>query len=93
MAFFYLKEPRKFNYQPRYYDADREMREELISNAKKELGLQDKDTTYRPSIKGKFRNAEKVVSLNFKRKAEKRSNSRILFLIILLCVIFYFIFY
>ena len=43
MGFFYLKEPKKFNHRPIYYDENKEIRDEIISNAKRELGIDDEN--------------------------------------------------
>lgn len=58
-------EYRKFHMQPRYWNPEKEAREERIKRAKAELGLEDENTTYIPDLKGKFTREYN------KRKAEK----------------------
>ncbi len=39
MPFFKKREPRRYDYYPRYYDADKEDLEKRIRNAKAEMGI------------------------------------------------------
>ena len=93
MAFFYLKQPRKFNYRPVYYDEDKEMHEEIIAKAKKDLGMEDENNkVYRPQIKGSFKGGGEKITFNFKRREAKKSTSRMLALVVLLLVLGYLFF-
>ncbi len=40
MTFFKKREPKRYDYYPRYYDADKEDLEKRIKNAKAEMGIQ-----------------------------------------------------
>ena len=94
MAFFYLKKPRKFNHRPLYYNEDKEIHEELVAKAKKDLGIEnEKDgNVHRPQIKGSFRGGGDKISFNFKRQEAKKSNSRIIVIIGLLFLLIYLFF-
>lgn len=52
---FKQPEYRKFNLQPRYWDPEKEAREEREKRIKAELGLKDENGQYIPNIKGQFR--------------------------------------
>ena len=94
MAFFYFKQPRKFNYRPIFYDEDKEMHDELVANAKKELGIEEEksDKVYRPQIKGSFRGGGDKISFNFKRREAKKSNFRLVGILGLLLLLGYLFF-
>jgi len=95
MAFFYLKQPRKFNYRPIYYDEDKEMHEEIVANAKRELGIKDEESegkVYRPQIKGSFRGGGDKISFNFKRREMRKSNFRMVGIVMLLLFLIYLFF-
>jgi len=94
MAFFHLKQPRKFNYRPIYYDEDKEMHEELVANAKRDLGIKDENDSkvYRPQIKGSFRGGGDKISFNFKRREAKKSNARMILILGLLLLLLYLFF-
>ena len=93
MAFFQLKQPRKFNPRPIYYDEDKEMHDELVANAKKDLGIEEEksDKVYRPQIKGSFRGGDKI-SFNFKRREQKKSGTRLVVILALLFMLIYLFF-
>jgi len=42
-SFFRMNKPRHFKYVPRYYDPEKEEREERISRIKEELGIGDEE--------------------------------------------------
>ncbi len=62
--FFRRREPRKFNYKPRFYDPRKEEQEQRVERIKQELGMTD-DTqesnpqSYSERIKGTFANERK----------------------------------
>lgn len=52
---FKKPEYRKFNLTPRYWDPEKEAREEREKRIKAELGIKDDDKQYIPNIHGQFR--------------------------------------
>jgi len=87
--FFRVPQHKRFNYQPLYYDEEKEKREERIRAIEKEMGIEreNDDKTYRPSIgRGSFN------AMNTRRrKAQRSSNIRLIILILFLFFITYFI--
>jgi hypothetical protein len=92
MAFIKLNKPR--GYKPRYiyHDPDKEMHEEIVAQAKRDLGIKDETTRkYAPDIKGKFRSeGDKKITFNFRRSEAKKSNIRIISLLAVLFFLIYF---
>jgi hypothetical protein len=94
--FFYLPGAKKFNITPRFYDPDKEEREERERRIREELGIVDEkkaeNRPYRPNIKGQFRVAQGRGSKTTEN-AQRASNRRLIILIIILALIMYFFFY
>ncbi|MEW5845972.1 MAG: hypothetical protein AB1777_06860 [Bacteroidota bacterium] len=86
--FFSTPKPKGFRYKPIYYNEQKEemrVREERI---RKDLGLNDKDKPFVPTIRGQFRNARKHTY-----SSRRQSNIRLIIIIIILLLISYFVFY
>lgn len=66
--FFKKPEYRRFNLTPRYWDPEKEAREERERRIKAELGIKDGDDRYVPHIRGQFKN-------EFQRRKAERSNA------------------
>jgi len=94
--FFHTPKAKQFNLTPRFYDPDKEERDERERRIKEEMGIVDekKDDSkpFRPSIRGQFRTMHSGHSKTTE-KARKSSNTRLIFLILILCLIFYLFFY
>jgi len=93
--FFHTPKPKQFNFPPRFYDPDKEEREERVRRIKEEMGIvEEKDTSgpYRPNIKGQFRQAKGWGSRS-SEQARRSSNTRLIILILILALIFYLFFY
>ena len=95
MMFFKRPEYRRFEYKPRFYDPKKEAREERLRRVRAELGLEDKlpdkekQETYVPDLRGKFRS-------EFERRRAARSNVgswRTLRLFMILMMLFILAFY
>ena len=84
--FFKLPKYNEFNYIPRYYDPEKEAREERIKKIKQELG--DTDETYVPNIKGSFRRYHRA-----QKRDKKVSNLRLLVILIFLSLAAYYLFF
>jgi hypothetical protein len=94
--FFYLPGTKKFHITPRFYDPDKEEREDRERRIKEELGIvdekKDDGRIYRPNVKGQFRRAQEGFSKT-SANARKASNTRLVILIVILTLIFYLFFY
>jgi hypothetical protein len=95
--FFHTPSTKKFHITPRYWDPDKDERDERERRIKEELGIVDEkkpdsDKPYRPNIKGQFRRAQEGYSKS-SEKARRASNTRLIILILILTLIFYLFFY
>lgn len=89
-SFFKQYRPKEFNLIPRYYDPDKERREERVRRIKLELGIKDEGDEYVPSI-------QKGSMTNFFRQKTKRVHRytaiRLVVIILVLILISYVFFY
>ena len=94
--FFHTPPAKKFHITPRFYDPDKEAREEREKRIKEELGIVDDETDinkpYRPNIKGQFRKAGDWRARS-SEEARKAQNRRLIVLILILVLIVYLFFY
>jgi len=93
--FFHTPSTRKFNIKPRYYDPDKEERDQREERIKKELGIVDekKETgmPYKPNVRGQFRNTDGwQKSSDEGRRAYQK---RLLWLVFILALAFFLVFY
>lgn len=90
--FFKTKAPDKFDYQPIYWDPEKERREARINSIKAELGydISGEGVKGRPSTitRGSFRNYSSQ-----RTRINRESNRRILFLVAFLLLIAYLLLY
>lgn len=95
--FFHVPSSKRFNITPRFYDPDKEEREERERRIKEEMGIfeekKDNGKPYRPNIKGQFRTAQSGGHSKTSEQARRKSNTRLIVLIMLLSLIFYLFFY
>jgi hypothetical protein len=85
---FKLPKYNEFNYIPRYYDPEKEAREERMKKIKQEAGVSD-EKEYVPMMKGSFRRFHRTA-----KRDNKVSNIRLLVILILLFLAsYYLIFY
>jgi hypothetical protein len=85
IVFFSRPKARQFDYKPRYYDVEKERREQR----KKELGLGGEETDKRAMFKGELQQRWRS-----DRKAEKeRTRRRTMIYLILIAVVAYYIFF
>ena len=60
--FFHTPRSKQFGMRPRFYDPDKEERDERKRRIKEELGIVDEKVDdgkpYRPNVKGQFRNTD-----------------------------------
>jgi hypothetical protein len=94
--FFHTPGAKQFHITPRFYDPDKEEREERERRIKEELGIVDEKVDdgkpYRPNIRGQFRSTGGWQAKSSER-ARRTSNTRLIILILILCLIFYLFFY
>ena len=93
--FFHTPKSKKFNIPYRYYNPDKEEMEAREQRIKRELGIHEEkefDAGYRASLKGSFRNAMGDHSKSV-QDARRRSNTRLIFLILILAFVFYLLFF
>jgi hypothetical protein len=94
--FFYIPGTKKFHITPRFYDPDKEEREERERRIREELGIseekEDDGKPYRPNIKGQFRITQGGRSKSTEN-VRRASNIRLIVLIVILVLIFYLFFY
>ncbi len=94
--FFYTPNAKRFHITPRFYDPDKEEREERERRIKEELGIVeekvDDGKPYRPNIRGQFRMAQGKKSKS-SENARRSSNTRLIILILILSLVVYLFFY
>ena len=91
MAISFIKLPRhkQFEYTPRYWDPEKEEREERIRQIKREMGVEIPGNSNRTTIRrGSFRQRQKQ-----KVKASRASNIRLMVILAALFLIAYLIFF
>lgn len=92
MAMFLFKQPeyKRFNLKPRFWDPEKEAREERVKRARAELGMEEREgDIYVPGIKGQFRR-------EYERRRAMRMNagsSRTVRLFMILVLLFLGAFY
>ena len=88
--FIKLPGHKEFNYTPRYWDPEKEAREERIRQIKQEMGIEVPGDPTRTTIRrGSFRAA----SQKHKVKASRSSNIRLVVILAILLFLAYLLFY
>jgi hypothetical protein len=95
--FFHTPPTKRFRITPRFYDPDKDERDERERRIKDELGIVDEkkpvsNRPFRPNLRGQFRQAQEGFSKS-SEKARRASNTRLIILILILTLIFYLFFY
>ena len=93
--FFHTPGTKKFGFTPRFYDPDKEVRDERERRIKEELGIVDEKVDdgkpYRPNIKGQFRNHSGLSRSS--EEARRSQNRRLIWIILVLAIVIYLFFY
>lgn len=93
--FFHTPGTKKFSIVPRFYDPDKEERDERERRIKEELGIVDEkkdlNRPYRPNIRGQFRTGDGWARSS--ESARRAQNRRLLWIIITLALILYLFFF
>lgn len=95
LKFFHLPTAKRFNVPYRFYDPDKEEREERERLIREEMGIfeaPDPNKPFKPNLKGQFRQAMGRASKSAE-DARRSSQWRLIILIISLSLIFYLFFY
>ena len=94
--FFHTPPTKRFHITPRFYDPDKEERDERERRIKEEWGIidevRDPNKPYRPNIKGQFRKTGEWQAKS-SESARRSQNRRLIMLIMILALIFYLFFY
>jgi hypothetical protein len=94
-SFFHTPGAKKFHITPRYYDPDKEEREERERRVKEEMGIfeekKDDGKPYRPNIKGQFRTEGGWTRSS--ESARRSQNRRLIWIIATLALLVYLFFY
>lgn len=92
--FFHTPKSKQFHIPYRYYDPEKEEMKDREQRIKKELGIKDEgsqDENYRATLKGSFRSA--MDRSKTEKDARRSSNTRLIWLIMILSVVFYLLFF
>ena len=88
--FIKLPSYKRFEYTPRYWDPEKEAREERIRQIKQEMGIELPSGHNRTTIR---RGSIRQVRQNAKVKASRSSNIRLLIILAVLFLLAYLIFF
>jgi hypothetical protein len=88
ISLFRIPKPKRFKYEPVFYDERKEALKEREQQIKQELGIADETLPRISNIKGKFRS-------QFKRNksTSNKSNVRVAIILVVLLVLTYFFFF
>ncbi|GAP68483.1 hypothetical protein BA6E_103172 [Bacteroidales bacterium 6E] len=95
LKFFHLPRAKRFNVPYRFYDPDKEEREERERQIREEMGIfdtPDPNKPFKPNLKGQFRQSMGRASKSAE-DTRRSSQWRLIILIITLSLVFYFFFY
>ena len=95
LKFFHLPRAKRFNVPYRFYDPDKEEREERERQIREKMGIfdtPDPNKPFKPNLKGQFRQSMGRASKSAE-DARRSSQWRLIILIITLSLVFYFFFY
>lgn len=93
--FFHTPKNKQFGIPFRYYDPEKEEMDAREQRIKRELGIQEEkefNPNYKASLKGSFRSTMGDFSKSA-NDARRRSNTRLIFLIVILAFVFYLLFF
>lgn len=87
--FFKIPSHRQFNYQPLYFDPEKEEREQRNKDIKKELGIKEEGEAYSPGIR---RGAMKSY-FKANKRSTRNSNLRLVLIVFFLLFVAYYLLY
>ncbi len=91
-----LPQHKTFNFQPRYWDKDKEELQERIERVQREMGKSsaiNEDGKYVPLIKGHMRSYMSSGFQSSRRRETQKANSRFVIILAILGFIAYYLFY
>ncbi len=94
MKFLHLPRAKHFNIVTRFYDPQKEAMKEREERIKRELAQGNEEeisSLYRSGIKGQFRNSGKLPHSKTVADARRKSNMRLLIIVVILSALFYFL--
>ncbi|BAX79769.1 hypothetical protein [Labilibaculum antarcticum] len=91
-SFFNKPEHKKFNIQPRYWDPNKEERDDREKRIRGEMGLRDENETYIPNIKGRMKTQLRHGHSD-SSGVRNKSNIRLLIIFVLLAIAAYLYIY
>lgn len=93
--FFHTPGTKKFHITPRYWDPDKEERDERERRIKDELGIveekKENNKSFRPNLKGQFRSGDGWARSS--ESARRAQNRRLIWIILILALVLYLFFY
>ncbi|MFC2086714.1 hypothetical protein ACFLSA_00920 [Bacteroidota bacterium] len=89
--FFKVPQHKQFNFTPRYYDPEKEEREERIKRIREEMGIQDTNTAYKAN--SNYVRGQMKTYFDRTKKTRKQSNLRLLIILMFLLLIAYYFFF
>lgn len=96
-SFYRVRKPRKYNYQPIYWDPRKENLEERTRKIKREMGLEKVDENYKPQIKGTFVEGTSHLKKRIEKGETPRSraykNIKLVLALVLLGVVLWYLFF
>ncbi|WP_085535398.1 hypothetical protein [Massilibacteroides vaginae] len=97
-AFLFMnsRRPRKYEHKPIYWDPEKEKEEERERRIKREMGIEEDLTDYKPQIKGSFyegtTHLRKSVNRGDDMDSRKYRNVKLAAVLIILALVGWFIF-
>lgn len=90
LKFFHIPKPRQYDIPPRFYDPEKEEREQRERRIKQELGMnsEEDDMKYAMGIKGQMRKGAKGLSIASQHR--RKSNTRVVIIALMLAGLLYF---
>lgn len=96
LLFMKTRTPRKFEHKPVYWDPEKERQEDRERRIKREMGLVEDLTDYKPQIKGTFfegtTHLKKSIDRGDDMDSRKYKNVRLAAILIILALVGWFIF-
>ena len=88
--FFKLQKPKRFEYNPIYWDPEKEERDDRINRIRQEMGIDIEGGTVKTSLtRGSFRQYKRKTKV----RASRSSNIRLVIILAVLFLLAYLIFY
>lgn len=92
MKFFHTPKNKKFNYEPRYYDEQKEELEARVRQIKREMGVSDDESADKPYTSS-IRKGEMRGYMRQSQHTKKKSGIRLVVVLIALLALAYYLLY